>query len=347
MTIAVRTLENGTDVLNWVLSDHLRSTSTTANADGSLKSIIQYTAFGEIRLTQGNTPTKYRYTGQLAQAELGLDYYVARWYDPLLGHFTSADTIIPEPGKASAFDRYAYVSNNPIRMIDPSGHSDTGACGPGEDCKSKTKEPPVCKPGEICKKEAKQPDPLNKIHTEEPTSHVVGLIFLGIIHAPSATVVGEGLQSLREDPSLKAAKDRLITKIREKPQYGKTAYTYDKIESTNFTANGPDKQWTSGFKNGNQAFFMVHTGTLSATNVQVYADGTISARWIIEDQFDYLPDWVGRIDDLFENPGSYFAYNVGAELVSSIYHDRLGADPYPTNAYWNEITPPEYNSLPQ
>jgi RHS repeat-associated protein len=104
MTVAVRTLENGTDVLNWVLGDHLGSTSATANADGSLNSVIQYTAFGrealpersagrEIRLTQGVTPTKYRYTGQLAQAELGLDYYVARWYDPMLGHFTHKELV--------------------------------------------------------------------------------------------------------------------------------------------------------------------------------------------------------------------------------------------------------------
>ena len=34
------------------------------------------------------------------KAELGLDYYVARFYDPLTGHFTQADSIIPEPGKA-------------------------------------------------------------------------------------------------------------------------------------------------------------------------------------------------------------------------------------------------------
>jgi RHS repeat-associated protein len=83
---------------------------------------------------QSITPTKYRYTGQLAQAEMGLDYYVARWYDPLTGHFTSADSIVPDPGKASAFDRYAYVSNNPIRYIDPNGHSPAGECGDGGGC---------------------------------------------------------------------------------------------------------------------------------------------------------------------------------------------------------------------
>ncbi len=122
VTIAVRTLGDGTDVLHWVLSDHLGSTSTTANADGTLHSVIQYTAFGEIRSTQGTTPTQYRYTGQLAQAELGLDYYIARFYDPLTGHFTQADTLIPEPGKASAFDRYAYSNNKPINYNDPGGH---------------------------------------------------------------------------------------------------------------------------------------------------------------------------------------------------------------------------------
>jgi hypothetical protein len=55
-SVAVRT----DGILQWILPDHLGSTSTTANADGTLNSVIQYTAFGEIRLTQGVTPTKYR-----------------------------------------------------------------------------------------------------------------------------------------------------------------------------------------------------------------------------------------------------------------------------------------------
>lgn len=121
VTIAVRTLTDSADTLNWVLSDHLGSTSTTANENGTLNSVIQYTAFGEIRQTQGNTPTKYRYTGQLAQAELGLSFYVSRFYDPYLNHFIQPDTLIPEPGKSQSFDRYAYVRNNPIKFSDPLG----------------------------------------------------------------------------------------------------------------------------------------------------------------------------------------------------------------------------------
>jgi murein DD-endopeptidase MepM/ murein hydrolase activator NlpD len=49
-------------------------------------------------------------------------YYVARWYDPVLAHFTSADTIIPQPGNSGDWNRYAYVLYNPANFIDPSGH---------------------------------------------------------------------------------------------------------------------------------------------------------------------------------------------------------------------------------
>jgi RHS repeat-associated protein len=123
-TVAVRTVSGTEDVLNWVLGDHLGSTSVTANADGSWNSEIKYTAFGEVRAISGLTPTEYRYTGQLEQNSLGLYFYVARWYDPALAHFVQADAIVPGVGNTKAYDRYAYVKNNPIKYTDPSGHAD-------------------------------------------------------------------------------------------------------------------------------------------------------------------------------------------------------------------------------
>lgn len=117
--VAMRT--NG--VLTWVLSDHLGSASVTADESGVKLSETHYTAFGEVRLAIGETETPYKYTGQLSQMEeIGLYYYLARWYDPVIAHFGSADSIIPEAGKAAAFDRYAYVNNNPIKYNDPTGH---------------------------------------------------------------------------------------------------------------------------------------------------------------------------------------------------------------------------------
>ncbi len=47
-------------------------------------------------------------------------YYNARWYDPALGRFAQADTIVP--GGVQGLDRYAYVNNSPMNYTDPSGH---------------------------------------------------------------------------------------------------------------------------------------------------------------------------------------------------------------------------------
>jgi RHS repeat-associated protein len=62
--------------------------------------------------------------GQREEVELGVpaswrNFYNARWYDPYLARFTQADTIrfaeaLPNPTDAKAFDRYAYVNNNPV-----------------------------------------------------------------------------------------------------------------------------------------------------------------------------------------------------------------------------------------
>jgi Bacterial toxin 44 len=56
----------------------------------------------------------------------------SRWYDPDLGRFTQPDTIVPGAGNPQSLNRYAYVHNNPLNLLDPSGHSDEDpdACQP-------------------------------------------------------------------------------------------------------------------------------------------------------------------------------------------------------------------------
>ncbi len=72
--------------------------------------------------------TDRRYTGQRMEG-IGLYDYGARWYDASLGRFTSADTIVPNMGDPQAWDRYAYVDNNPVKFIDPTGHCATQYSG--------------------------------------------------------------------------------------------------------------------------------------------------------------------------------------------------------------------------
>jgi RHS repeat-associated protein len=93
-----------------------------ADAGGTIVSELRYSAFGEIRYQNGTLTTDYLYTGQRQEAEIGLYYYVARWYDPAIGRFIQADSIVPYPENVLGYDRYAYAANNPIRFIDPTGH---------------------------------------------------------------------------------------------------------------------------------------------------------------------------------------------------------------------------------
>ncbi len=106
-----------------LLADHLGSTAVTANGTtGAKVAEVRYKAFGEDRYTFGTTPTTYRYTGQRREAALGLYFYNARWYDPFLGRFVQADTIVPEPGEPQGLNRFSYCLNNPLRRTDPTGH---------------------------------------------------------------------------------------------------------------------------------------------------------------------------------------------------------------------------------
>ncbi len=118
--------ENST--LYWLLSDHLGSTAITANSSGSRTAELRYKAYGETRYSWGTTPTTYRFTGQREEATIGLYFYNARWYDPVLGRFVQPDTIVPEPGNPQSLNRYAYVYNNPLRYTDPSGRRPTSGC---------------------------------------------------------------------------------------------------------------------------------------------------------------------------------------------------------------------------
>jgi len=71
--------------------------------------------FGGRRSAVGGRPP---FTGQRSFVDaVGLMDYGARFYDPALGRFVSADSIVPEPGNPQALNRYAYVLGNPLRYV--------------------------------------------------------------------------------------------------------------------------------------------------------------------------------------------------------------------------------------
>jgi len=104
-----------------LFGDHLGSSSLLVRADGTEAEKAYYMPWGGERGATSITSTDYGYTGQMREGDIY--YYGARWYDPAIGRFMQADTIVPLNVQGTqAFDRYAYVNNNPIRYTDPSGH---------------------------------------------------------------------------------------------------------------------------------------------------------------------------------------------------------------------------------
>ncbi len=84
-----------------------------------------YAPYGAVLATSGSMPTQRGYTGQLLDPS-GLQYYHARYYDPSIGQFISADTM-------QGPNRYAYVGGNPETWSDPTGHIIAAGAGGGGD----------------------------------------------------------------------------------------------------------------------------------------------------------------------------------------------------------------------
>ena len=103
-------------------SDHLGSSNIITDESGTVVNILEYSPFGEVSRNPGNYSTDKRFTGKIYDDSSALYYYGARYYDPEIGRFITADAVIAYPNDPQCFNRYSYARNNPIVYIDPSGH---------------------------------------------------------------------------------------------------------------------------------------------------------------------------------------------------------------------------------
>jgi len=82
----------------------------------------EYDIFGNIVGQQENLPQPFKYSGEMMDNAVGLQYLRARWYEPSLGRFINEDTYGGRLDNPLSLNLYTYVGNNPLIRRDPTGH---------------------------------------------------------------------------------------------------------------------------------------------------------------------------------------------------------------------------------
>ncbi len=106
----------------WYHADRLGSIRLMTDASGHEVKDYDYQPFGETQASSGAMRNERGFTGHITDSETDLIYMVARYYDPQLGRFLSADSVVSDWGNPQDLNPYSYVLNNPISNTDPTGH---------------------------------------------------------------------------------------------------------------------------------------------------------------------------------------------------------------------------------
>ncbi|WP_426487124.1 RHS repeat domain-containing protein [Leptospira interrogans] len=113
---------NEAGALAYYLTDQVDSVSTVLDDEGNTLSQMQYLPYGETFVQRGDLNFSPKFNSQELDRESGFYFFNARFYDPGIARFTSADTIIDGELDTQGWNRFSYVKGNPIGAKDPTGH---------------------------------------------------------------------------------------------------------------------------------------------------------------------------------------------------------------------------------
>jgi RHS repeat-associated protein len=123
----------GSPITRFIHPDHLGSTNAVTDQNGALVQLLDYYPYGATRISTSTYPTneKRQYIDQFSDAQTGLSYFNARYYEAPRGQFLSEDPVFWEVGqtktglailsKPQLLNSYSYAANNPINGKDADG----------------------------------------------------------------------------------------------------------------------------------------------------------------------------------------------------------------------------------
>lgn len=107
------------ELYHYFLQDYQGNNRVVINQNGDVEEVNHYYPFGGVFASTANTQ-HYKYNGKELDAKNGLNWYDygARMYDATLGRWHVVD---PSAEKYYSWSPYVYVSDNPLKYIDPNG----------------------------------------------------------------------------------------------------------------------------------------------------------------------------------------------------------------------------------
>ena len=116
------------------MHDGLGSVRQLLDTTGQIDTNYAYDPFG-VPAMGGEVYNPYQYTGEAWDAEVGLLYLRARYYQPEMGRFVTKDPWAGDVWRPSTLNRYVYVRDDPVSKADPSGLDGGGPGGICPECR--------------------------------------------------------------------------------------------------------------------------------------------------------------------------------------------------------------------
>lgn len=108
------------------LDDHLASPALITDGSGQVVINYDYQSFGKLQNSTSSIDYPYQFSDKELDSENNWQYFGARYYDNVLGRFSSLDPVylqsveqyLSDPQQLNA---YSYARNNPLKLVDQSG----------------------------------------------------------------------------------------------------------------------------------------------------------------------------------------------------------------------------------